>query len=198
MLHRIFPRIRALRPRAYLLHSRPSSSTPTTRAFRILSKLPAPLQGYATRLRNAPLSHVAAFLILHEITAVVPLVGLFGLFHYTPYAPTDYVTEHWGAYVADGVRRFERYFRKKGWFEFEMEGDPSSDTEREPGSTEDTKSLIHNWEGAEGKYKLLADVALAWAITKALLPLRILGSLWATPWFAGVLVRGRKLLTRKP
>lgn len=190
--------MRILRPRGPLLHSRPSSTTPTTRADRILSKLPPPLQRYAARLRNAPLSHVVAFLVLHEITAVVPLFGLFGLFHYTPYAPTDYVTEHWGGYVSDAARKFERYFRRKEWFGFEVEGDPSSDTEREPGSKEDTRSLMRNWEGAEGKYKVLADVALAWAITKVLLPVRVVASLWATPWFAGVLVRGRRLFTRKP
>ena len=197
MLSRAAPRL--LRPRIPTIRSRASSTkpTPTTRASKILARLPAPLQRYTTRLRSAPLSHVVAFLILHEITAVVPVLGLFGLFHYTSYAPTDYVTSHWGAYVGDGRRMFERYFRRKGWFGFGGDDDPTSDTEREPGTPEDTRDVRRDWEGAEGKYKLLADVALAWAITKALLPVRIVGSLWATPWFAGVLVRGRKLLTGK-
>ncbi len=31
-------------------------------------------------------------------------------------------------------------------------------------------------------------VATAWAITKALLPLRLILSVWATPWFARVAV----------
>ena len=197
MLARRRPRV--LRSRVPLAQRRTSATTPpTTRASKILSKLPPSLQRYTTRLRRAPLSHVVAFLILHEITAVVPLLGLFGLFHYTAYAPADYVTEHWGGYVGDGVRRFEKYFRRKGWFGFGAEDPASMGAESEGDSAEDTKSLVMNWEGAEGKYKLLADVALAWAITKALLPLRILGSLWATPWFAGVLVRGRSLFTRKP
>lgn len=197
MLARRLPRV--LRPRSSVRpQCRASSSTPpTTRASKILSKLPAPLQRYTTRLRSAPLSHVVAFLILHEITAIVPVLGLFGLFHYTAFAPADYITEHWGGYVGDGVRKFEKYFRRKGWFGFGAE-DPASMGAGSEGGSGDAKSLIMGWEGAEGKYKLLADVALAWAITKALLPLRIVGSLWATPWFAGVLVRGRSLFTRKP
>jgi hypothetical protein len=32
-------------------------------------------------------THVVSFLILHEITAVVPLVGLAGLFHWTGWIP---------------------------------------------------------------------------------------------------------------
>jgi len=41
------------------------------------------------------------------------------------------------------------------------------------------------------------EIALAYAITKALLPLRILASLWATPWAAGLLVRLRSLVGSK-
>lgn len=33
------------------------------------------------------MTHVVSFLILHEITAVVPLVGLAGLFHWTGWVP---------------------------------------------------------------------------------------------------------------
>jgi len=33
-------------------------------------------------------------------------------------------------------------------------------------------------------------VATAWAVVKALLPLRIAMSLWATPWFARVVLGG--------
>ncbi|KAK0752195.1 hypothetical protein B0T18DRAFT_85924 [Schizothecium vesticola] len=76
------------------------------------------LQKYTARLRSAPLSHVAAFLILHELTAVVPLVGLFGVFHYTQLAPVGYMLEHYGGYVRQGTKRFEGYFRRKGWFGF--------------------------------------------------------------------------------
>ena len=96
------------------------------------------------------------------------------------------------------MARFERYFKRKGWFGFGDEAslDPSS-TQTDKEEKGNAKKLIMNWENSEGRYKLLADVALAWAITKALLPLRIVVSVWATPWFAGVLVRGQRIFTRK-
>ncbi|CAI4213846.1 unnamed protein product [Parascedosporium putredinis] len=112
--------------RALFLHeTSPSSST---RASKIIDKLPPFLQKYATGLRGAPVSHVVAFLVLHEITAIVPLLGLFGLFHYTQYAPAAYITDHWGSYVSDGVARFERYFKRKGWFGFGDEATSPADS----------------------------------------------------------------------
>ena len=50
----------------------PPQPTPKSTSS-ILNKLPPRLRPYATRLRNAPLSHITAFLILHEVTAIVPL-----------------------------------------------------------------------------------------------------------------------------
>ena len=42
--------------------------------------------------------------------------------------------------------------------------------------------------GSEGGVRLVIEFATAYAITKALLPLRLIGSVWATPWFAMVVV----------
>ena len=156
------------------------------------------MQKYTSRLRDAPLSHVVAFLILHELTAIVPLFGLFGLFHYTDYVPLGYMMEHYGTYVQDGVRRFEKYFKRKGWFGFgdEQNGEGSRPV-AEPGQSGTQNTVIEKWRSDDTKYKVVVEVALAYAITKALLPLRILGSLWATPWFAGVLVTARQLAGRK-
>jgi hypothetical protein len=191
-----------LPPNARKSSSAPSGSAPkASRVSRILSRLPRPLQKYTSGLRNAPLSHVVAFLILHEITAVIPLIGLFGLFHYTQFTPVRYVTEHWGPYVQDGVTKFEKYFKRKGWFGFEPDSEAKG-ASRELSSVDAqqeitrTNAMVVDWENAEGKYKVLADVALAWALTKAILPARILASVWATPWFAGLLARGRALLRR--
>lgn len=153
------------------------------------------MQKYTAKLRNAPVSHVVAFLILHEITAIVPLFGLFGLFHYTNYVPLGYMMEHYGTYVQDGVKRFEKYFKRKGWFGFgdeQNEGDTG--LVAEPGTQD---AVMEKWRSDETKYKVVVEVALAYAITKALLPLRILGSLWATPWFAGVIVTARQIARRK-
>lgn len=176
-----------------------AASKQQSRADRILSRLPRSMQGYAGRLRSAPLSHVVAFLVLHELTAVVPLLGLFGLFHYggASAAPIGYMMEHYGAYVRDGTARFERYFTRKGWFGFGRED--GDDGEEAPGGIKsdngnDDDAVMSRWEGSDGKYRIVVEVALAYAITKALLPARIMVSLWATPWFAGVMGRIRRVL----
>lgn len=163
-----------------------------SRADRILSRLPASMRKYTTRLRDAPLSHVVAFLILHEFTAVVPLLGLFGLFHYTEYVPLGYMMEHYRGYVQDGTARFERYFRRKGWFGFgQGEEDEAG---RELQAEEGGGGVLDRWASADQKYRIVVEVALAYAITKVFLPVRIMASLWATPWFAGVMVRVRSVL----
>ncbi len=169
----------------------------SSRAERILSKLPSSLQKYTRRLKDAPVSHVIAFLILHEITAVVPLLGLFGVFHYTNYVPIGYILGHFGGTVGDGMQRFERYFRRKGWFGFGAEDDEGGQEGLRAGSMNGAGSaedaVLERWTGTDVKYKTVVEVALAYAVTKALLPVRILVSLWATPWFAGVLGRLRRV-----
>lgn len=164
---------------------------PSTRASHLLSRLPPSLQKYTTRLRSAPLSHITAFLILHELTAIVPLVGLFGVFHYTQLAPVGYMLEHYGGYVRQGTERFEGYFRRKGWFGFEK-----GEEKEKRGDGEGEDEVMRRWEGGEGRYRIVVEVALAYALTKVLLPVRVVGSLWATPWLAGVLGRVRGLVKR--
>lgn len=74
--------------------------------------MPRFLQRYTTPLRNAPLSSIIAFLLLHELTAIVPLFGLAATFHYSHWLP-PYISE--GRYVSEGVEKFGNYFRRKGW-----------------------------------------------------------------------------------
>lgn len=174
-----------------------AASKQQSRADRILSRLPRGMRGYAGRLRSAPLSHVVAFLVLHELTAVVPLLGLFGLFHYggASAAPVGYMMEHYGSYVREGAARFERYFTRKGWFGFGGEdGDVAAGAGIGVGDGGGDDAVMSRWEGSDGKYRIVVEVALAYAITKALLPARIVVSLWATPWFAGVMGRIRRVL----
>ena len=170
------------------------------RLDRIISRLPRPLQKYTNRLRDAPLSHVVSFLILHECTAIIPLFGLVGVFHYTNFVPVSYITEHFGEYVQSGVARFERYFTRKGWFGFgqDKQGTSAPTARDAEDARVHTEEVMERWNGGEAKYKILGEVALAYAVTKALLPVRIIGSVWATPWFARILVGARKALFRRP
>lgn len=83
-----------------------------SRLVRLNSKLPSWLHRYTSPLINAPLTHISAFLFLHELTAIVPLFALAGTFHYAQWLP-PYISE--GKWVSDGVEKFGGYFRRKGW-----------------------------------------------------------------------------------
>lgn len=92
---------------------KPEASQKTrSRVIHITSRLPKFLQGYTTPLINAPLTHISAFLLLHELTAIIPLFGLAATFHYTRWMP-PFISE--GRWISDGVEKFGKYFRKKGW-----------------------------------------------------------------------------------
>lgn len=71
-------------------------------------------------------------------------------------------------YTQEGLARFERYFRNKGWFGFERLADG-----------QDTVPVV-----ADRGAGILLEVATAYGITKLLLAPRIAFSVWATPWFA--------------
>ncbi|EPE02722.1 mitochondrial seryl-trna synthetase [Ophiostoma piceae UAMH 11346] len=178
-----------------------ASTASTARTDRILSRLPPSMQRYTSRLKDAPVSHVVAFLILHELTAIVPVLGLFGLFHYLAdnNPVLTYMVENYSEQVEGGVARFERYFRKKGWLSGDGDGESAATEEAssnaEPVAASAAKtpaaSVLARWSDA--RYRIVVEVGLAYAITKLLLPVRIAASLSATPWFAGVLQKLRKL-----
>lgn len=129
---------------------------------RLESRLPRFLHRFTTPLRNAPVSHITAFVVLHEITAIVPLFGLAGAFHYANWLP-PYISE--GKWVQEGTQMFGRWLRRRGWI------------------TDDEGS--GKWYGrGEGGVRIVVELATAYAITKALLPLRLILSVWMTPWFA--------------
>lgn len=139
-----------------------AKATPSSRISTIESRLPRFLQRLVTPIRNAPISHVTAFLVLHEITAIVPLFGLAGAFHYFNWLP-PYISE--GKWVSKYTAKFGRYLRKRGWIKDE--------------------SRSGQWFGkGEGSVRLVVELATAYAICKALLPLRLAVSVWCTPWFA--------------
>ncbi|KAK7959534.1 uncharacterized protein PG986_004388 [Apiospora aurea] len=91
-----------------------------TRLDRILTRtaryLPERLHAPLRSFRRAPVSHVAAFLVLHELTAIIPLFGLTGAFYYLDVVPVEWVFGWWAPYVQDEATKVLRYFKKKGWF----------------------------------------------------------------------------------
>jgi hypothetical protein len=179
------------RPRAVRLsHPHRTYTTPppssSDRVARLNRRLPRFLQRYTSALVNAPLSHITSFLILHELTAIVPLFGLAGYFHYTHWLPSWFAE---GAFVLSGVERFGRYFRRKGWIrsgekeEAErevLEAQHMENDAREGGLRKVDKA----WNVGEGGVRLVVEFATAYAITKALIVPRVVFSVWATPGFA--------------
>ena len=145
--------------RSYATNSGPPHAS---RITRIESRLPRFLQRIVIPLRHAPVSHVTAFLILHEITAVIPLLALAAAFHYSNWLP-PYISE--GKWVTQGTEKFGRWMRKRNWI------------------TEE-KGSGRWWGRGEGGVRIVVELATAYAITKALLPLRLVLSVWGTPWFA--------------
>lgn len=177
-----------LRPPSRFLSTPPSSSQPArdsySRLRRFNERLPSFLRSYTTPLIGAPVTHITSFLILHEITAIVPLFGLVGAFHYGGWMPdlTAWIGE--GGAFDEGVKSFGRWLKKKGWVE-------ESDVNTVAGTRNTTSSGSeeHRFTGVETRgVRLLLEFATAYAITKALLPVRIIASVWATPWFARAIV----------
>lgn len=163
---------------------RQSLQTSQSRIERFNRRLPKFLHRYTNALASAPLSHITSFLILHELTAVIPLFGLVGVFHYTHWLPTWFAE---GAWVLKGVEMFGRYFRRKGWIRSgeaeEAEREVSAELEKDKESKQ-LRKIDRAWSIGEGGTRLVVEFATAYAITKMLLPLRIMMSVWGTPWFA--------------
>ncbi|KLJ12138.1 hypothetical protein EMPG_09566 [Blastomyces silverae] len=185
------PSLRSLRkPTPHKPFSSPPAAPPPkanpsrlrTRLQTFNNRLPRFLRPYTTPLLNAPVTHITSFLILHEITAVVPLLGLTGAFHYWGWIPAL-----GDGTVDEGVKKFGGWLKKKGWVGGEAEVQAEAVVEAEMGMQTAAGTLGGNTDTDKG-VRLILEFATAYAITKAMLPARIVLSVWATPWFArGVL-----------
>ena len=177
--------LRNPRTRHYATDAIKSPPTTQSRIERFNRRLPKFLHRYTNALGNAPLTHMTSFLILHELTAIIPLFGLAGYFHYTHWLP-PWIAE--GAWVASGVERFGRYFKRKGWIRSEEAAEAKLEVEAHNHDVEDGGQRLRRvdkaWNLSEGGVRLVVEFATAYAITKMLLVPRIVFSVWATPWFA--------------
>ncbi|KAI1340918.1 hypothetical protein F5Y15DRAFT_36179 [Xylariaceae sp. FL0016] len=123
-------RFQSTKPDARPPQPNPDSQTTTTRHQTRLSSLlsrlrrflPSRLHASLSALRSAPLSHILSFLLLHELTAVLPLFGLTYAFHRLEIVPTAWVAGPWAAWAEEGLRTYAGYFRKKGWFGLSKDG----------------------------------------------------------------------------
>ena len=128
-------------------------------------------------LRDAPASYILSFAVVHELTAVVPLGMLFWWFHHYQWLPAA-IAE--GRQVIEGVERFGRYFRKKGWIEDKEEARIEEETEA--GRAKQVQKRVSRFGNKdEVSGRMLVELATAYAIVKLLLPLRIVLSVWWAP-----------------
>lgn len=97
---------------------------------RLNRRLPKFLHPYTNRLISAPLSHITSFLILHELTALVPLVALFGLFHYTSWLPGGFGQAAWAREKAENL---VRYLEKKAFWKVRLQRKNKKKKEEEGG-----------------------------------------------------------------
>ena len=57
------------------------------RVAKLLNKVPPFFRSYVSKFARAPAANTFSLLLLHEVTAVIPLFGLLYLFHYSDWTP---------------------------------------------------------------------------------------------------------------
>ncbi|RJE19017.1 hypothetical protein PHISCL_08646 [Aspergillus sclerotialis] len=182
--------------------STPQSQRPKdsrSRLRKLNDHLPSFLRTYTSRLLDAPVTHVTSFLILHELTAILPLFGLVAAFHYGNWMPNLGAGAS-GNVFDEAVDRFGRWLRKKGW----VNDSDINDALAYGSGADNSHGMVSIEKKREGEVKgarLVLEFASAYVITKALLPVRVVASVWATPWFArtvlGPVSKGVQNLTRR-
>ena len=89
----------------------PPFTKPQSRISKITARLPKRFQQYTRPLLNAPVTHITSFLILHELTAIIPLFGLAAIFQHTQWLPPFTEYQLFRKYQ----ERFGRYLKRKGY-----------------------------------------------------------------------------------
>lgn len=107
--------------------------------------------------------------------------------------------------MREGLEKSRRYLLRKGWLNDEdLEGQMGGDLKDGRVGREDVergKGVAERWwserkEGGAGRWwtkgengvRWFVEFGTAYAIVKVAMPLRIIGCVWATPWFARVFV----------
>lgn len=133
----------------------------------ILKRIPKFLRPYALKFMLAPVSHVTAFLILHELSAIVPLIGIWYTLHQYPgLVPAELPS--WA--IEKGILVIDKSLESMDLHSFSL----------------------------QEKARIIMEGAYAYAIVKALFPIRIAFSLLLMPLFANrVVVPFTRLFRRR-
>ncbi|KAK4696622.1 hypothetical protein P7C70_g8346, partial [Phenoliferia sp. Uapishka_3] len=184
-------------------HTHPSSSASSSSRRSFLS-------GYISTLRSRypnadPASLIASFLILHELTAIVPLgLGFWGLKSLgvgertVNWAVAEGAAEQqeagWGInevrkWIGEGEANAEKIGRRYGVLGYEKESQQEREARKATAAeTGPTEAKVYRATGD------VANLAVAYVAVKLLLPARILLSIRLAPPLANLIVRRFKKL----
>lgn len=123
---------------------------------KILKRIPKFLRPYTTQFIYAPVSHVTAFLILHELTAIVPLVGVWYALHqyHDVFMSSTLDLPTWA--LEKGTKVIDEVLKEWDFADYSL----------------------------ADKMKFISEGAYAYVIVKAMFPLRLAVSLLGMPYFA--------------
>lgn len=123
---------------------------------KILKRIPKFLRPYTTQFIYAPVSHVTAFLILHELTAIVPLIGVWYALHqyHDVFMSSTLDLPTWA--LEKGTKVIDEVLKEWDFANYSL----------------------------TDKMKFISEGAYAYVIVKAMFPLRLAVSLLGMPFFA--------------
>lgn len=122
----------------------------------ILKRIPRIFRPYTTQFIHAPISHVTAFLILHELTAIVPLAGVWYVLHehHDLFMSASLDLPTWA--IEKGTKIIDKAMVSWDFGDYSI----------------------------SEKVRFITEGAYAYVIVKALFPIRLAFSLLGMPWFA--------------
>lgn len=136
----------------------------------ILKRVPKFLRPYTTQFIHAPISHVTAFIILHELTAIVPLIGTWYVLHqyHDLFMSSTMELPSWA--IEKGTKIIDKAMQDWDFGDYSL----------------------------NDKVRFIMEGAYAYVIVKALFPVRIVITLLGMPWFAKWFVLPfQKMFSRK-
>ncbi len=150
----------------------------------IIKKIPKGLQKYFQSFLKSPISHTTSFLILHELSAIIPLFSLWYIFYkynFLPFELSNSIIERGTDYIASILSTINQGSTPNDIESLNM-------TETSSSSSLSSFSLykhfqwIHDLSLSE-KSNLIISGAYSYTIIKLLLPIRAFLSLLFAPWF---------------
>ncbi|RPB20070.1 hypothetical protein L211DRAFT_577331 [Terfezia boudieri ATCC MYA-4762] len=166
---------------------RHASSRRRAQHTRPYTRLPPRIQRLAAPLREAPVSHITAFLVLHEITAVLPLGCLWWGIHSFGVVPFRFGSPDAGGLEEEGNGNGVSGRVRRKWREWVKSG------EARLGSYITKKGWLAGLSPAEAA-RVVVELGTAWAVVKVLLPVRVVACLWMTPCLLKYGPKGYELL----